>query len=166
MLEKNRMNYLLIIFFSLISCNKEVPTQFSEAALNDTFITLNGDVVTFQSILEKHQGKTIFIDVWANWCKDCIVGMPILKELQSEYNDVDYVFLSLDKSLESWKRGIEKYNLEGDHYYMQSGWNGDFGSFLDLDWIPRYMVIGTQGSIKLFKAIKVKDNQIKESLTN
>ena len=35
---------------------------------------------------------------FSNWCKDCIVGMPKLKELQSEYNDVDYVFLSLDKS--------------------------------------------------------------------
>ena len=68
-----KMNYLIALFFSLVSCNTEVPSQFSEAALNDTFITLDGDVVTFKSILEEHQGKTILIDVWANWCKDCIV---------------------------------------------------------------------------------------------
>jgi len=159
-----KMNYLIVLFFSLFSCNTEVPTQFSETALNDTFITLDGDVVTFQSILEEHQGKTILIDVWANWCKDCIVGMPKLKALQKENEDVVYVFLSLDKSIASWKKGIAKYEVEGEHYYMQSGWKGDFGTFLDLDWIPRYLVVDTKGNIKLFRAVKVGDKQIKESL--
>ena len=40
---------------------------------------------------------------------------------------------------------------------MQSGWKGAMGTFLDLDWIPRYMIIDKQGAIKVFKAIKTSD---------
>ena len=29
---------------------------------------------------------------------------------------------------------------------MQSGWKGAMGTFLDLDWIPRYMIIDKQGT--------------------
>jgi len=31
------------------------------------------------------------------------------------------------------------------------------GTFLDLDWIPRYMIIDKQGGIKVFKAIETTD---------
>ena len=33
------------------------------------------------------------------------------------------------------KRAFKKHELRGDHYYMQSGWKGAMGKFLDLDWI-------------------------------
>lgn len=34
-------------------------------------------------ILEAHKGKTVVVNVWASWCKDCIVGLPNLKALQA-----------------------------------------------------------------------------------
>ena len=80
----NKMNYILILLLSVFSCNTEVPTQFSEDALNDTFITLEGNNIAFKDILKTHKGKTIVIDIWASWCRDCIVGMPKVKVLQSE----------------------------------------------------------------------------------
>ncbi|WP_034046112.1 TlpA family protein disulfide reductase [Wocania ichthyoenteri] len=158
------MNYLIILLLSIFSCNTEVPTQFSEGALNDTFITLDGDNIAFKDILETHKGKTIVIDIWASWCKDCIKGMPKVKTLQSEYKDVVYMFLSLDKSQEAWKKGIKKYNVEGTHYFMQSGWKGAFGKFVNLDWIPRYMVINKAGNIELFKAIKADDIKLIQAI--
>ncbi|WP_282135486.1 TlpA family protein disulfide reductase [Seonamhaeicola maritimus] len=158
------MNYLLILLISFFSCNTEVPTKFSEEALNDTFITLEGDEVTFQSILEKHKGKTIVIDVWASWCGDCLRGMPKVKELQAEYKDVVYVFLSLDRGQEPWKKGIKKHDVVGDHYFMQSGWKGAFGNFLDLDWIPRYMVINEASEIVVFKVVEANDKNLIQAL--
>ena len=47
---------------------------------------------------------------------------------------------------------------------MQSGWNGDFGDFIDLDWTPRYMIVGKDQNIKLFEAVKANDKRIKELL--
>ena len=158
------MTFLIIMVLSVFSCNVETPTQFSEEALNDTFISLDDEVLTFETILEKYKGKQIVIDVWASWCKDCVRGFSKLKQLQEEKDDVVYLFLSLDRSIDKWKRGIDKYNIEGEHYYMQSGWKGPFGKFLDLDWVPRYLVVDAQGNIKLFRAVKADDKRIRERL--
>lgn len=159
-----KMNYIIILLFTIFSCNTEVPTQFSEEALNDTFTTLDGNTVTFKDILETHKGKTIVIDIWASWCKDCLKGMPKVKTLQDKYKDVVYVFLSLDKNQKAWKKGVKKYNDSGEHYFMQSGWKGAFSNFVDLDWIPRYMVINKAGNIELFKAVKADDNKLIKAL--
>lgn len=159
-----RMNYLLVLLLSFFSCNTEVPSQFSDEALNDTFITLEGNTIAFKDILETHKGKTLVIDIWASWCSDCIKGMPKVKVLQSKYKDATYIFLSLDRTQKAWKKGIKKYKVKGEHYYMQSGWNGAFGEFVDLDWIPRYMLVDAEGNIKLFKAVKANDKRIKQYL--
>ncbi len=162
----HKMNYFLVILLVFFSCNTEKPTQFSEEALNDTFITLQGENIQFKDIVNKHKGQTILIDVWASWCRDCIKGMPKVKNIQEENPDVVYLFLSLDKNINSWKKGIDKHQIKGEHYYMQSGWKGPFGEFLDLDWIPRYLVVDKQGNIKLYKATKATDKDITNSITN
>jgi thiol-disulfide isomerase/thioredoxin len=149
----------------LLSCEAQSePTQFSQEALDATFVDLEGESVTFQNILETFKGKTIVIDVWASWCRDCIVGLPDLKALQTDFKDVTYVFLSMDKTQKSWKNSIEKYEIIGEHYYMASGWDGPFSDFVDLDWVPRYMIIDSESNIKLFRAIKANDPKIKEQL--
>lgn len=154
------MNVLLILFVSLLSCNTETPTEFSKEALVDTFLSLDETPITFEDILATYKGKTLVIDVWASWCGDCLRGMPKVKALQEDNSDVTYVFLSLDKSVDSWKRGIEKYNVVGEHYYMQSGWKGPFGEFINLDWIPRYIVVDKEGKIAMFKAVEADDERI------
>lgn len=154
---------VLFLTFVSFSCTAQIPTKFSDKALNDMFTTLEGEGIPFRQILDEHKGKTIIIDVWASWCKDCIASMPKLKELQETNQEIAFVFLSLDKTIQKWKNGIEKYQLEGNHYYMQSGWKGDFGKFLDLDWIPRYLVVDENQNITVFKEIEVNTN-LKNSL--
>lgn len=158
------MQYLFVLLISFFSCNTETPTQFSEEALNDVFITLDGDSIAFKDILENHKNQDLVIDIWASWCGDCIEGLPKLKALQKEYTDVTYIFLSLDRTEKAWKNGVKKYKIDGQHYFMKSGWNGAFGNFVDLDWIPRYMVVDKTGTIKLFEATKADDKRIKENL--
>jgi thiol-disulfide isomerase/thioredoxin len=158
------IKYILLVFLAFFSCNAQDPTTFSKEALNDTFVTLQGESITFKDILEAHKGSTLVIDIWASWCKDCVGGMPKVKELQKEHPEVTYIFLSLDKTQKSWKKGIEKYKVEGNHYFMQSGWKGPFGTFVGLDWIPRYMVVDKDGQIKLFKAVEADDTKIKRIL--
>ena len=156
---------ILLISFFFLSCEAQPePTTFSEDALNDTFINFEGESVSLKSILEAHKGKTVLIDVWASWCRDCIVGLPNLKAIQNEYTDVVYLFLSMDKTQKSWKNAIKKYDIVGEHFFMPSGWDSPFTEFVDLDWVPRYMIINTDGTIKLFSAIKASDPKLKEHL--
>lgn len=153
-----------LILLCFLNCNTNTPTQFSDAALNEQMIGLNGHVITFESILEKHKGKTVLITIWATWCRDCSAELPRVKEMQQQKNDVDYVFLSLDRSIENWKLGIKKFDIHGENYFMPSGWGGSFVDFIDLDWITRYMVIDPLGHIEVYKAIKVNSKIIRESL--
>jgi thiol-disulfide isomerase/thioredoxin len=155
---------ILIIVVVFFSCKTENPTQFSQKALNDIFISLDEKTITFQEVINQYKGKKVLIDVWASWCGDCIKGLPKVVTLQNENPDVVFLFLSLDKNLDDWKTGIEKYNVNGEHYFMKSGWEGDFGSFLGLDWIPRYVVVDEKGHISMYKAVEANDSQILEAL--
>ena len=149
---------LPIFLFSMISCSQAQETAFTQAALDSKMTSLDGKEVTFKEVLDKHKGKTVVIDVWASWCPDCIKGMPKVHDLQKQFPNVDYVFLSYDRVDEKWKEGIEKYAVKGDNYHVgKSMKEGDFARDIKLDWIPRYMVVDKNGKIALFKAIEADD---------
>ena len=161
------MKRALIIFLCIntfLNCQSISEEKFSEEALQDQFINFDGDSVSFKSILDSHKGRDVLIDVWASWCKDCIKSLPKLKELQSSYPNLDYIFLSLDKSQKAWRKGIERNNLKGEHYFMSSGWKGPMGNFLNLDWIPRYLLVNSEGEIVVYKAIKPNDKNLLKNL--
>ncbi|OSY87287.1 hypothetical protein WH52_12580 [Tenacibaculum holothuriorum] len=159
----NRVLFLLLPFLFL-ACSREVPNQFSKEALHDVFITTQKKNIEFKEILSKYKGKKILISVWASWCPDCIEALPEEEKLQQEFKDVIYLHLSLDRSFDSWLKGIKRLEVKGEHYLIQSGWKGAFGNFLNLGWIPRYMVINEKGKIVLFKATRPTDKLIKQSL--
>lgn len=153
-----------VLLFSLSVGCSHIET-FSEKALADTFFTLTGETVSFGSILKKNEGKTVVLDIWASWCKDCVVGMPQIKKLAKEYNDASFVYISIDTDEKKWKKGIERFKLTGgQHYWAPKGWDSDLFEAIDLNWIPRYMVLDGQGKIKLFKAIKADDKDIVEQI--
>lgn len=155
----------LLVFIVFIACNKEEPTTFSEAANLEMLIGVDGSKITLREVLYKHKGKKILIDVWASWCKDCIIGFPKINQLQKEFPDVTYLFLSTDFSKPSWKKAIKKYKIKGEHYNLPKGMNdGDFVNFINLSWLPTYMVIDEEGEIALFKAINANDKNIRNAL--
>lgn len=155
---------ILVIALSTLSCSQAQQTEFKEEALSNTMKSVENTDITFQEILKKYEGKTVVIDVWASWCPDCIKGMPKVKELQEKYSDVTYLFISMDKNYDSWIKGIEKYNVQGEHYLTSDGMKGVFGKSIKLDWIPRYMVVDKTGKIALFKVIEADDTKLIETL--
>lgn len=159
----------LILLFTLslafTSCNAQNKTEFSKQALENVMTTIENEPITFEEILNQYKGKTIFIDVWASWCSDCIKGMPKVKVLQEENQDLVYLFISMDKNYEAWLKGIEKYEVKGEHYLTSDGMKGVFGKSIDLDWIPRYMIVDKEGEIAMYKAIEADDDLIKDTLS-
>jgi len=157
------MKQLGILFlFLIIGCHN--PTRFSKEALNEKFVSISQQDVSFQNILKKHQGNKILIDIWASWCRDCILTLGELKQLQLENPKVHFVFFSLDRSKERWVKAIDRLKIIGDHYYMTEGKKGAFGRFLGLWWIPRYVVVDEFGEITLFKATKITSKNILKAL--
>lgn len=152
---------LLSLFSLFISCAQEV--KLDKLPLEEKFTHIDGKEYTFKNILEKHEGKTIFIDIWASWCSDCVKEIPNLKKFQELEGDVAYVMLSLDKSVSLWEKGVEKHELTADHYLFTNKWKeSKFCEAIALDWIPRYMIVGKDGAIKMFKAVNFEDKKIKK----
>lgn len=155
---------LLLIAFATFSCTKAQKTEFSKEALSETLLATDGTQVAFQDILKKYQGKTLVIEVWASWCGDCVKAMPKLKELQANNPDVAYLFISMDKTADKWKAGIEKHELKGDHFMANDQMKGVFAKAVDVDWIPRYIIVDKTGKIALYRAIETDFDKINDTL--
>ncbi len=156
---------ILLLFVLFISCNTEKPKQFSEPANLEMLIGLDGTKITFREVINKYKGQKIVIDFWASWCKDCFIGFPKIEKLQKDFPDVVFLFLSTDFSKPSWKRAVKKYNIKGEHYNLPKGMNeGDLVNFINLSWLPTYMIIDENGEISLFKATNLSDKNIRKAL--
>jgi thiol-disulfide isomerase/thioredoxin len=156
----------ILITFTIISCSKAQKTEFSKEALAENLVALDGNQVAFKDILKKHEGKTLVIEVWASWCGDCVKAMPKIKELQENNPDVDYAFISMDRTAEDWRTGVAKHELKGDHFMATDQMKGVFGKAIDLDWIPRYIIIDKTGKIVIYRAIETDFEKINDTLKN
>lgn len=155
---------LTTLIISTISCAQKEETSFKKEGLENVMVNTDNQPIVFSEILKKYQGKTVVIDVWASWCSDCIKGMPKVKALQEKYPDATYLFISMDKTYDAWLKGIEKYEVKGEHYLTSDGMKGIFGKSINLDWIPRYMIVDKTGKIVLFKAIEADDEKLIKTL--
>ena len=162
------MKYLFSFIVALLifgcSQKKVEKESFSAEALSGEVVSLNGKKIPFSEVLSKYKGQNIVIEVWASWCSDCVKAMPLIKELQAEDSEVKYIFLSMDKNAEAWKKGIEQHDIKGDHYWAEEGMKGAFAKSLDVNWIPRYIIVDKQGNIALYNAIETDFTKIKETL--
>lgn len=165
-----KIQLVFLLFTSLTfiaSCqHKPDPKVFSKEALANVCFSTSGDSITLGEIIDQHKGSIILIDVWASWCHDCAVGLPKIKALKEDYPDVVYLYLSVDKEDDKWVVGNKQFGLDANtSYRIKGAWKkSEIGSFLDLDWIPRYLVVDKKGNISLFKAIKTDDPKLLKAL--
>lgn len=147
-----------------LSCSNAQTKEFSKETLEKTVMVADSSKTTFKEVLKKHQGKVTVIEIWASWCSDCVKAMPKVKEMQSNHPTVDYVFISMDKAYDKWLAGIKKHELKGDHYWVTDGMKGEFGKSIDLDWIPRYIILDKDGKINTYRAIETDFETINATL--
>ncbi|MDY3538197.1 thioredoxin-like domain-containing protein [Riemerella anatipestifer] len=166
------MKKILVItgmMFGALAYSQEAPkvlkTSFSASALSQKVQTIDGKKVTIKDVLAKHKGKILVLDMWASWCRDCINALPAARTLKNNNPNVDFVFLSLDRSEEAWKKGLDKHELANkENYWFFSGWKNDFNNYIDLNWIPRYIVINQKSDIAKYYAITPDDPDIQKTI--
>lgn len=153
-----------LAIIAVFSCSNAQKTEFSKEALSEKLIAFDGNNIEFHDILKENKGKVVLIEMWASWCSDCVKAMPKLKELQAANPEVSYVFVSMDKTVDKWREGIDKHQLKGSQYLAPDGMKGAFGKAIDLDWIPRYIIIDKTGKIIIYRAIETDFEKINDTL--
>lgn len=159
-----RITVLIIAFVTITGCSFESPKEFTKEALEEKLYSLDNTTTKLQNVLENFRGEKIVINVWASWCRDCLIAVPKMKAFQKKFPKVKYVFISTDRNMFSWKKALKKYNIKGEHYFLEKGMDSDLGDFLNSNWIPRYLVINENGFVDLFKAKKITDKRIVNAL--
>lgn len=68
--------------------------------------------------LTQYEGKAVFINFWATWCKPCIQEMPTIENAQKILADKDIVFLlASNEDLERIDKFIKKHSY--NFHYVQ-----------------------------------------------
>lgn len=165
---KQLLTFMMLSIFTL-GCAQKTPevskTQFSKEALNQKLEDENGKNISVQEILNQHKGKILVIDFWAGWCRDCLQALPKAEELEKNNPNIDFVFFSLERSKEKFDSSLERFNMkEKENYWFASGWKNDLNNYIDLNWIPRYMVIDQKSAIAKYYAISPEDPEIQKTI--
>lgn len=109
---------------------------------------LQGDTLHLTEL----KGHVVYIDIWASWCRPCIAEFPAYQDLQDalkEFQDLQYLFVSIDKDSQAWKQAVSAHgNMEGLHIQelVDLGEASIYEAY-KLWGIPRYMLIDRMGNI-------------------
>lgn len=130
---------------------------FNEAKIPDYIHFPNiGEVKTFNEVIDRYEGKVIFMDIWATWCGPCRNSFAYVKPLQEyakHHDDVVLLYLSIDrqKDDEKWRKMVAYYDLMGDHVRIQDTFHDEvyktFGDKRGTLFIPRYVIFDKNGKI-------------------
>ena len=147
---KEEILSLYDIYKPLMPGSKAPDTAFKDASGN--IYTIGG-----------FKGKVLVIDVWATWCKSCLMNMAKFMALKEEYKenpDVEFVTVSTDSEevRESWLAAIEKFKMGSMLNLTPCNSNGKiFTEEYRVSGVPRYIVIDRNGDIVSVFAPKPDD---------
>jgi hypothetical protein len=81
--------------------------------------------------------------------------MPQEQELISALNqddEVEFIFISLDKTKEPWQKAMKKINIGKNHYLLPEGLTSALVKYLGFQSIPRYVIIDKTGDLISYDA--------------
>lgn len=116
----------------------------SPVVVNDISSVLDDKVM--ETIVAKHKGKVIFIDLWATWCSPCLQAMQEFRGAKGDFHDKGIAFVYLTNGSSPRKLWEEKIKgIGSEHYYLEaSQWEYIMNKF-GLEGIPSYLLYNKEG---------------------
>lgn len=139
------------IAIAIYASAQNVGTEIGDIAPDIKLPTPEGDSVSLYSL----RGKVVLIDFWASWCGPCRKENPHVVEAYNEYKDKLFsvgenftVFgVSLDKSKDSWVKGIADDGLKWTNVSDLAHWNCAPAKEYKVRGIPANFLIDGDGVI-------------------
>lgn len=129
---------------------------------------IKGEQTNLNDLVSSSNDSIFYIDLWASWCAPCIAEMPASKALREDTKNmpIGFVYLSIDKNLENWKRSSSKLGLSdySNNYVIINRDSSEFLQSIDLSAIPRYLLIDKKGKLLESYAPSPSSDEIRKVL--
>lgn len=98
--------------------------------------------------LNNYDGKVVFLNFWASWCKPCMTKMvemqPVVEDLEKK--GIVFLNISLDRKKETWQNTLSKNNFKGIHALSDGSANTDITRSYQVSVLPHYFIINKNGA--------------------
>lgn len=96
---------------------------------------------------DSFQGKYLFIDFWASWCKPCREESPNLVEASHKYANkgIEMISVSVDHNKNEWEKAMNEDSLSGIQVCV--GRNSKIAQNFGISFVPSNFLIDPQGKI-------------------
>ncbi len=139
--------FLLITGISTAQESDKKKIDATQTIVNDIQLS---DTDPLASILQKHKGKVVYVDVWATWCLPCLFEMPNSRKLREKLagKNVVFVYLCINSDDEKrWKKLITSKRIAGDNYLVSAVQSSALIQKYGIKGIPRYMLFDQYGDV-------------------
>jgi len=160
------------IFLDYINKSKKfylsVDEQFPDSVLKNSFLISyeKREKISLKEVLEMYKDKALYIDFWASWCGPCRRDISQSQDTKKYLNEkqIEYLYISIDKNEKDWIETADKEKIDRNQFRLYDSKNSPLTNYLNLEYIPRYLLLNKEHKVKNFAASNPDLNFLKEQL--
>jgi len=98
--------------------------------------------------LAQFNGKVVYLNFWASWCRPCMKKMQRLRPFVSDMEKKGIIFLnvSLDRNEKEWQQAVERLQFGGVHAMADGDIDSEIAQKYEVRILPQYYIINKNGS--------------------